>query len=227
MSMTAVPISIRLVRAPTAASSGNGDPSCRAKWCTRKYAPSAPSSSAATARSTDCSSASDADRVSEPGDDDQCPNDKKPILFTSASTRTAQAAFLRQMRTRRPVWRRVVMGLSVVSPVFIGRREEMTALAGVLRRTQGGEPAVALVGGEAGVGKTRLVGELAGVASAAGLRVLAGQCIQLGGEELPLAPLVDALRALARVAPAGELEELLGPGLTRLLPEFASAAATV
>src|ERR1700736_2713875 len=94
MSMTAVPISIRLVRAPTAASSGNGDPSCLAKWCTRKYAPSAPSSSAATARSIDCSNASDADRAREPGDDDQCPNDKKPIFFTSASTRPARAAFL-------------------------------------------------------------------------------------------------------------------------------------
>src|SRR6185437_1841229 len=93
MSMTAVPISIRLVRAPTAASSGNGDASCRAKWCTRKYAPSAPSSSAATARSTDCSSASDADRTCEPGDADQCPNDKKPIFFTSASTRAARASF--------------------------------------------------------------------------------------------------------------------------------------
>src|SRR5882757_10781606 len=94
MSMTAVPISIRLVRAPIAASSGKGDPSCLAKWCTRKYAPSAPSSSAATARSIDCSNASDADRVWEPGDDDQCPNDKKPIFFTSASTRAARAAFL-------------------------------------------------------------------------------------------------------------------------------------
>ncbi|HET9973233.1 MAG TPA: AAA family ATPase [Streptosporangiaceae bacterium] len=119
------------------------------------------------------------------------------------------------------------MSVSVVSPVFIGRREEMTALAGALRRAREGELAVALVGGEAGVGKTRLVGELSDVASAAGFRVLAGQCIQLGGEGLPLAPLVDALRALARVTPAGELEELLGPGLARLLPELAPAAATV
>src|ERR1700685_476342 len=94
MSMTAVPISIRLVRAPTAASSGNGDPSCFAKWCTRKYAPSAPSSSAATARSIDCSTPSEADRVCEPGDDDQCPNERKPIFFTSVSTRAARAAFL-------------------------------------------------------------------------------------------------------------------------------------
>ncbi len=94
MSMTAVPISIRLVRAPIAASSGNGDPSCLAKWCTRKYAPSAPSSSAVTARSIDWSNASDADRVREPGDGDQCPNDRKPIFFTSALTRSGRAAFL-------------------------------------------------------------------------------------------------------------------------------------
>src|SRR5215472_2645049 len=94
MSMTAVPISILRVRAPTAASSGKGDASCLAKWCTRKYAPSAPSSSAATARSIDCSSASDADCVCEPGDGDQCPNDRNPIFFTSASTQPARAAFL-------------------------------------------------------------------------------------------------------------------------------------
>ena len=81
MSMTPVPISIRLVRAPIAASSGNGEASWRAKWCTRKYAPSAPSSSAATARSIDCSSASAAERVCDCGDGVQWPNDRNPIFF--------------------------------------------------------------------------------------------------------------------------------------------------
>jgi len=81
-----------------------------------------------------------------------------------------ERGLMRQMRKRRLVWDGVVMGVSVVSPEFIGRQEEMTALAGALRRAQGGEPAVALVGGEAGVGKTRLVHELAGVSSAAGFR---------------------------------------------------------
>ena len=84
MSITAVPISIRLVRAPTAASSGNGDPSWRAKWWTRKYTPSAPSSSAATASSIDCSNASAAVRTADPGDAAQCPKDRNPILFISA-----------------------------------------------------------------------------------------------------------------------------------------------
>ena len=92
MSITAVPISIRDVRAPTAASSGNGEPSCRAKWCTRKYAPSAPSSSAATASSSDWISASDAERTCDAGDSDQWPNERNPIFFTRASSPIATYA---------------------------------------------------------------------------------------------------------------------------------------
>jgi predicted ATPase len=60
------------------------------------------------------------------------------------------------------------MGVSVVSPVFIGRQEEMALLAGPMRRAESGEPAVAVISGEAGAGKSRLAGELAGAASAAG-----------------------------------------------------------
>jgi DNA-binding CsgD family transcriptional regulator len=120
------------------------------------------------------------------------------------------------------------MSVSVVSPVFIGRQHEMASLVVPMRRAQDGDPAVILIGGEAGVGKTRLVGELAGQASAAGVRVLTGQCIELGAQGLPLAPLVGALRALARGTSPGELEELFGPagqGLGRLLPEFVPHAA--
>ena len=82
MSMTAVPISMRFVRAPIAASSGNGEASCWAKWWTRKYAPSAPRSSTASASSIDWMSASAPDRTCEWGDADQCPNDRNPIFFT-------------------------------------------------------------------------------------------------------------------------------------------------
>src|SRR3954449_4978120 len=81
MSITAVPISMRRVLAPMAASSGKGEASWRAKWWTRKYAPSAPSSSAATARSIDWSSASEADRVCDWGDGVQGPKDRNPMLF--------------------------------------------------------------------------------------------------------------------------------------------------
>jgi predicted ATPase len=54
------------------------------------------------------------------------------------------------------------MSVTVVSPVFIGRRAELASLAALTKQVQSGEPAFVLVGGEAGVGKTRLVRELSG-----------------------------------------------------------------
>ncbi|NED59292.1 ATP-binding protein, partial [Micromonospora aurantiaca] len=45
------------------------------------------------------------------------------------------------------------------STVLVGRRTELTALGDALARCRSGEPATVLVGGEAGVGKTRLLEE--------------------------------------------------------------------
>jgi DNA-binding CsgD family transcriptional regulator/tetratricopeptide (TPR) repeat protein len=113
---------------------------------------------------------------------------------------------------------------NVVSPVFIGRQDEMRALERLLDRAQARDAAFALIGGEAGVGKTRLARELGARAAGKGFCVLTGQCVELGAEGLPLAPLVDALRTLARTMPPDVLAGVLGsaaPGLSRLLPELA------
>jgi len=120
------------------------------------------------------------------------------------------------------------MNEGMQSPLFVGRREEIAALVALLRRAGEGEPGFAVVAGEAGIGKTRLVSELAGHAAEAGFRVLAGHCVELGAEGLPLAPLIDALRTLARTVAPGDLAEVLGParrGLGRLLPELDPDAA--
>jgi hypothetical protein len=56
-----------------------------------------------------------------------------------------------------------------------------------------------------------------------GARVLTGSCIELGGEGLPLSPLVDALRSLIRLTDSEELDAILGPArleLAWLLPEL-------
>ena len=119
------------------------------------------------------------------------------------------------------------MSVSVVSPLLIGRQGEMASLSALLGRARAREPTFALVGGEAGVGKTRLVREFSAQAAEAGFLVLTGQCVELGAEGLPLAPLVDALRTLARSLRPEALAEVIGPagaGLARLLPELASAA---
>jgi DNA-binding CsgD family transcriptional regulator/tetratricopeptide (TPR) repeat protein len=119
------------------------------------------------------------------------------------------------------------VGRDLVSPVLVGRRDELSRLRSLLTQAIAGQPAVALVAGEAGVGKSRLVKEIARVAADSGVRVLSGGCVELGGEGLPLAPLVDALRALARTTPADELDRLLGPArreFARLLPELDPSA---
>jgi len=122
------------------------------------------------------------------------------------------------------------VGANVVSPVFVGRREELASLAGQLEQARAKEPTFALIGGEAGIGKTRLTRELASLAASQDCCVLTGQCVELGGEGLPLAPLVDALRTLARTMPPDLLAEVLGPAapaLSRLLPELARATSAV
>jgi ATP/maltotriose-dependent transcriptional regulator MalT len=116
----------------------------------------------------------------------------------------------------------------LVSPVFVGRGGELAALVAALESAVQGEPAVVLVGGEAGVGKTRLVDEAAERAREREMRVLTGSCIELGGEGLPLSPVVDALRTLTRVMDPDQLDGFLGPAradLARLLPELDPDAA--
>jgi DNA-binding CsgD family transcriptional regulator/tetratricopeptide (TPR) repeat protein len=119
------------------------------------------------------------------------------------------------------------MSGDVVSPVFVGRRGEIALLEEALGRVLAGEAGFVLVGGEAGVGKTRLLGELGGRARDAGFLVLTGQCVEPGAEGLPLAPLVDVLRALARAGmKPDQLTRVLGPAgpaLSRLMPELAPA----
>jgi DNA-binding CsgD family transcriptional regulator/tetratricopeptide (TPR) repeat protein len=86
----------------------------------------------------------------------------------------------------------------VSSPRFVGRADEISALESALDRAAGGTPAFAFVAGESGVGKTRLVAEFETRALALGARVLVGHCLELGGTVFPYAPVVDALRPVAR-----------------------------
>ncbi|HEY4727077.1 MAG TPA: ATP-binding protein, partial [Actinomycetes bacterium] len=122
----------------------------------------------------------------------------------------------------------VAMTATLTSPTFVGRTEELARLAAAADRAAAGTPTAVLVGGEAGVGKTRLVGELVASARQAGATVLVGGCVELGGEGMPFAPLIEALRAFVRDLDEAELARLV-PGraraeLARLLPELAAPA---
>ncbi len=126
-----------------------------------------------------------------------------------------------------------------VSPVFVGRADELGVLNEALARATGtplegaggpgtGEPQALLLGGEAGVGKTRLIEEFTEAARQRGAVVALGGCVEIGADGLPFAPFSSALRALRRQLPdelaaaaEGQEEEL-----ARLLPELAGATTT-
>src|SRR6478752_5691343 len=80
---------------------------------------------------------------------------------------------------------------------FVGRSGELAALRSLLRR-------VALLGGEPGGGKSRLVRELAHEAWAEGALVLYGDCDSVVGS--PYQPVVEALEQLVRATPPDELK---------------------
>src|SRR4051812_46246401 len=86
----------------------------------------------------------------------------------------------------------------MVSPVFVGREPELVRLRAALAQADIGAAQTIVIDGEAGVGKSRLVDEVASEAEEAGHLVLSGRCVQVGVDGLPFAPLVEALRALVR-----------------------------
>ncbi|MER5558420.1 AAA family ATPase [Streptomyces sp. NPDC058961] len=112
-----------------------------------------------------------------------------------------------------------------VSPVFVGRAGELRTLNEALARAAGprSEPQALLVGGEAGVGKSRLIEEFTDAARANGAVIAIGGCVEVGADGLPFAPFSAAFRALRRQLPDelaaaadGQEEEL-----ALLLPELA------
>jgi DNA-binding CsgD family transcriptional regulator len=120
------------------------------------------------------------------------------------------------------------MGAGLVSPVMVGRGEQLAGLRQLCDLACAGSPAVALLGGEAGVGKTRLITEFtAGLAGRAVL--LSGGCVDLGGADLAYAPFTAALRGLVRQLGAEDVAALLPGGapveLGRLLPALGVSRA--
>src|SRR6185503_18162848 len=99
-----------------------------------------------------------------------------------------------------------------------GRAAELQELRAALGEAREGRPSLAFVAGESGVGKTRLLSELERAARGDGARVIGGECVELGEGELPYAPIVGALRPLAR---AGD------PAFAALSPAARAALAQI
>ncbi|NUT44713.1 MAG: AAA family ATPase [Thermoactinospora sp.] len=116
-----------------------------------------------------------------------------------------------------------------VSPVFVGRQDELEVLAEAYDEARKGSATAVLMGGEAGVGKTRIVQRFSERASQDGAHVLFGGCVELSSEGLAYAPFTAALRQLVRETSTTHVASLLPEGaardLARLLPEFGAPSA--
>jgi DNA-binding CsgD family transcriptional regulator/tetratricopeptide (TPR) repeat protein len=78
---------------------------------------------------------------------------------------------------------------------LVGRRDELDTLLAAFERARNGDPALVVVEGEAGIGKTRLIGELVTHAELDGARALLGSCLPFA-EAVPYAPLARILEPL-------------------------------
>src|SRR5439155_25585481 len=106
--------------------------------------------------------------------------------------------------------------------VFVGRQRELAELEAGLGDALAGRGRVFLIGGEAGIGKTRLVDELASRARDRGARVLWGRCWEAGGAPAYW-PWVQALRSYVRDQDPETLLVQLGsgaPDIAQVLPEL-------
>ena len=109
---------------------------------------------------------------------------------------------------------------------MVGRDDELGRLLGLLEEAEAGRAMVALVSGDAGVGKSRLTSEISQIAGKRDFIVLSGQCAELG-DSVPYLPLADALRGGAQNPATGVKDALASrPALSRLLPDGADGRVT-
>jgi predicted ATPase/DNA-binding CsgD family transcriptional regulator len=108
-----------------------------------------------------------------------------------------------------------------VCPVLIGRKADLSALHALIDQAKGGEGQVALISGEAGIGKSRLVAETKAYAASQGFLPLQGNCFQ-ADSALPYAPFLDLLRSCFSGSSSLTKPNDLTPfvqELSRLLPD--------
>src|SRR2546430_1977899 len=109
----------------------------------------------------------------------------------------------------------------IVCPVLIGRAADLTALHVLIDQAKRGEGQVALISGEAGIGKSRLVTEAKTYAASQSFLLLQGNCFQ-AHRAFPYAPFLDLLRSyLSSTSPLTGHQDLtpFAQELSQFLPD--------
>ncbi|MGH7864141.1 MAG: ATP-binding protein, partial [Candidatus Binataceae bacterium] len=106
---------------------------------------------------------------------------------------------------------------------FVGRNAERATLLRLLEQARSGEGKIVLIGGPAGVGKTRIAAELADEAAGRQMLTFVGSCYDRD-DPVPFIPFVEILEAaLAQSPDLAGFRHALGddaPEIARLLPQL-------
>jgi len=133
------------------------------------------------------------------------------VLRNASPPRGAHSGAARCTTTARPL----------LNVPFVGRGAELSRLMTLYEQASSGQPQVALLEGEAGIGKTRLAAAFLDWVKAQGAEVLEGRAFQTS-QRLPYQPLLEALRT--RFEQELDLRQWLGDAwlteLSRLLPDL-------
>ena len=128
--------------------------------------------------------------------------------------RRIEAAILAQDRSLQPPAVTATMRPRMAATPCVGRDHELASLLGHVADAEAGRGGVVLLRGEPGIGKTRLLAELASEASQARARVLSGRCVE-GAGALPFHPFAEALENYLGGEELADGEEALGQLLPR------------
>ena len=138
---------------------------------------------------------------------------------------TQLKGFPRPMRLFTVSWEEAVgpgvLSLREQTP-FVGREAERAELRRLLEQAIRGQGSLVLVGGEAGVGKSRLAEELIAEARTRGVFTAEGRCYEMEGAP-PYVPFVEIIEYSARVVPQENLLRALGdsaPEVVKLVPRL-------
>jgi len=126
----------------------------------------------------------------------------------------------RQIRGQAPAAHNDLVA-ELLCPVVVGRDTETARLRSALAAAEGGAGGVVFLTGEAGIGKSRLAGELAAEARSRGLNVLTGRAVPAGAG-IPYRPLTEALLQALRDGPLPD-----DAGLTPWLPALRAIVPTI
>lgn len=107
----------------------------------------------------------------------------------------------------------------VVCPTIIGRESQMDSMRRVLAQGREGSGRVALIVGEAGVGKTRILRAMIDEARTTGFFVVQGACFE-AERAIPYAPLLDLVRLFAGSTSTAVLSHVFAPAATELVTMF-------